>query len=74
MQQDQEDKKKLEKGQERITHKIAKDLEQADRKRKAEDLQKRSGLSADSQGEKRQQRSQENHTSRHWMQTNKGVQ
>ena len=37
MQKDDEDKKKLEKGQERITHKIAKDLEKADRKRKAEE-------------------------------------
>ena len=37
MQQDQEDRKKLEKGKERITHKIAKDLEKADRKRKAEE-------------------------------------
>ena len=40
MQQDQEDKKKLEKGQERMTHKIAKDLEKADRKRKAEEEEK----------------------------------
>ena len=37
MQQDEEDRKKLEKGKERITHKIAKDLEKADRKRKAEE-------------------------------------
>ena len=37
MQKDEEDRKKLEKGQERITHKIAKDLEKADRKRKAEE-------------------------------------
>ena len=37
MKQNGEDKKKLDRGQERITHKIARDLEKADRKRKAEE-------------------------------------
>ena len=35
MRNDEDDKKKIENGDERITHKIARDLEKADRKRKA---------------------------------------
>ena len=53
MQEDQEDRKKLEKGQERITHKIARDLEKADRKRKAEEEAKEAtNQDVDHEGEK----------------------
>ena len=37
MRQDQDDRRKLGKGQERITHNIARDLKEADRKRKVEE-------------------------------------
>ena len=51
MRQDVGDKKKIERGEERITHKIAKDIEKADRKRKAEE-ERSEAAAQEEQGEK----------------------